>query len=66
MYLQLGVDNAPSTQILSFSIPLIKSLRFGVSIVNDRFFALSETDITINLSYKLKISEASALFFRIK
>lgn len=62
----LGVDNAPSTQTLSYSMPLKNNLGFGVSIVNDKVFVLSETDIAIDLSYKLRVSETHDLFFGLK
>ncbi len=62
----MGVDNAPTTQSFSFSTPLIKNLGLGISIVNDKVFVLSETDITLDISYKLKVSNTTDLFFGIK
>ena len=62
----IGVDNAPNTQTLSYAMPLKNNLGFGVSIINDKVFVLSETDISLDLSYKLKISETHNLFFGIK
>ena len=62
----LGVDNAPNTQTLSYSMPLKNNLGFGVSIVNDKVFVLSETDIAVDVSYKLKVSETHNLFFGVK
>lgn len=62
----LGVDNAPNTQSLSYSMPLKNNLGFGVSFVKDQVFVLSETDIAIDVSYKLKVSETHDLFFGLK
>jgi len=62
----ISVDNAPSTQSLTYSAPLRKNLGIGVSVVNDKVFVLRETDIAIDLSYKLKISETHNLFFGAK
>ena len=62
----LGVDNSPNTQTLSYSTPLKNNLGFGISMVNDKVFVLSETDIAIDLSYKLKVSETHSLFFGVK
>ncbi len=62
----IGIDNAPSTQTLSYSTPLKNNLGLGVSIINDKVFVLSETDVAIDVSYKLKISETHNLFFGAK
>lgn len=62
----LGVDNAPNTQTLSYSMPLKNNLGLGISMVNDKVFILSETDIAIDVSYKLKVSETHDLFFGVK
>lgn len=62
----VGVDNAPNTQALSFSMPFKSNLGFGVSIINDKVFVLSETDIAVDVSYKLKVSETHNLFFGVK
>ena len=62
----LGVDNSPNTQTLSYSMPLKNNLGFGISIVNDKVFILSETDIAVDVSYKLKVSETHNLFFGVK
>ncbi|NVK53775.1 MAG: type IX secretion system membrane protein PorP/SprF [Flavobacteriaceae bacterium] len=62
----LGIDNAPSTQTFSFSKPLHDNLGFGLSIINDKVFVLSQRDVTIDLSYRLKVSESHDLFFGAK
>ncbi len=62
----VGVDNAPETQSLSFSMPLKNNLGIGASIIKDKVFVLKETDIAIDISYKLKLSETHNLFFGVK
>lgn len=62
----ISIDNAPSTQTLSYATPLKNNLGLGVSIVNDQVFVLSETDVTVDVSYKLKVSETHDLFFGLK
>ncbi len=61
-----GVDNAPETQALTFSMPLKNNLGIGASIIKDKVFVLKETDIAIDISYKLKLTETHDLFFGIK
>lgn len=62
----IGLENAPSTQAFSFSTPTKGNLGFGFTLVNDRVFILSQTDIAIDISYKLKLSENHNLFFGMK
>ena len=62
----IGVENAPSTQFLSYTSPLKKNLGIGVSIINDKIFILRETYVSTDLSYKLKVSSSHDLFFGVK
>lgn len=62
----IGIDEAPNTQALSYTTPLKNNLGLGVTIMRDQVFILQETDIAIDLSYKLKISETHDLFFGVK
>ena len=62
----IGVENAPSTQLLSYTSPLKKNLGIGVSIINDKIFILRETYVSTDLSYKLKVSSSHDLFFGVK
>jgi len=61
-----GVPNSPNTQTLSYSRPLKNNLGIGLSVINDEVFVLSETDIAIDISYKLQASEDHLLFFGLK
>jgi type IX secretion system PorP/SprF family membrane protein len=62
----VGIDNAPSTQSFSFSTPTKGNIGVGFSIVSDKVFILSQTDLGIDISYKLKVSENHDLFFGMK
>jgi type IX secretion system PorP/SprF family membrane protein len=62
----VGLENAPSTQTFSFSTATKGNLGIGFSLVNDRVFILSQTDLAIDISYKLKLSENHNLFFGMK
>lgn len=62
----VGIDNAPSTQSFSFSTPTKGNIGIGFSIVSDKVFILSQTDLAIDVSYQLKVSENHDLFFGMK
>ena len=62
----IGISDAPNTQALNYSAPLKNGLGLGISLVRDQVFVLQETDLTVDLSYKLKLSETHDLFFGIK
>lgn len=62
----IGVSDAPNTQALNYSTPLKHGLGLGVSLVRDQVFVLQETDLTVDLSYKLQLSETHDLFFGVK
>jgi len=62
----VGVEDAPKTQFLSYTAPLKNKLGIGLSIVNDEVFVLKETDITLDLSYHIKLNEDYLLYFGLK
>jgi len=62
----IGISNAPNTQAINYTTPLKNGLGLGISLVRDQVFVLQETDITVDLSYKLQLSETHDLFFGIK
>ena len=62
----VGVEDAPKTQFLSYSAPLKRNLGIGLSVVNDEVFVLKETDITLDLSYHIKLNEDYLLYFGLK
>jgi type IX secretion system PorP/SprF family membrane protein len=62
----LGVPNAPETQTLTYSRPLKKKMGIGISIINDQVFVLKETDVAVDFSYNVKLSETQTLYFGMK
>ncbi|WP_299108980.1 type IX secretion system membrane protein PorP/SprF [uncultured Tenacibaculum sp.] len=62
----VGIKDAPSTQTLSLSYPIGKNVGLGLSIVNDQVFVTKETDVYVDFSYKLKLSESNTLFLGLK
>ncbi len=62
----IGVSDAPNTQAISYTTPLRNNLGLGISVVRDKVFVLQETDIALDLSYKLKVSETHDVYFGVK
>ena len=62
----LGIDDSPRTISMAYSRPMGKNLGLGISVINDRIFILTETDIAIDVSYKLQVGEKTNLYFGIK
>ena len=62
----IGVEGAPNTQFFSYTTPLENNLGLGVSIVRDQVFVLQETDLVLDISYKLQLSDAYDLYFGLK
>ncbi len=61
-----GLKDSPSIQTLSLSSPVGKNVGLGLSIVNDQVFVSKETDVYVDFSYKLKLSESNNLFLGLK
>lgn len=62
----LGVDDAPRTGTLVYSTSLGNNLGLGVTMMNDRVFVLDQTDLAVDISYKLQMGEESHLYFGMK
>jgi len=62
----IGVSDAPNTQALTYTTPLRNNVGLGISVMRDHVFVLQETDIAVDVSYKLKISETHDLYFGVK
>ena len=62
----LGIDDAPRTVSLAYSRKLGNNLGIGISFINDRVFVLTETDVAIDISYKLQVGKETDLYFGIK
>ena len=61
-----GVANAPETQAVSFGTTLGKKLGFGVTVISDKTFVEKQTFVSLDFSYKLKMSETADVYFGIK
>ena len=62
----IGVDDAPRTISMAYSRPMGNNLGLGISIINDRVFVLTETDVAIDVSYKVQVGEKTNMYFGLK
>ena len=62
----LGIEDSPRTISLAYSRALGKNLGIGVSVINDQVFVLTQTDVAVDISYKLQMGEKTNLYFGIK
>lgn len=61
-----GVADAPETQAVSFGTNLGKNLGFGMTVINDKTFIEKQTYVSLDFSYKLKMSETADFYFGMK
>ena len=61
-----GVKEAPRTQAVSFGTSIGKNLGFGISVMNEETFIEKLTSVGIDLSYLVKLNEATDLYLGIK
>ena len=61
-----GVSDAPETQAVSFGTNLGKNLGFGMTVINDKTFIEKQTYVSLDFSYKLKMSDTADLYFGMK
>ena len=61
-----GIADAPETQAVSFGTSLGKILGFGMTVINDKTFIEKQTYVSVDFSYKLKMSETADLYFGMK
>ncbi len=62
----LGIDDGPRTAALSYSRALGSNLGIGISVINDRVFVLNETDVALDISYRLQTSDNTNIYFGLK
>ena len=62
----IGIEDAPRTISMAYSTAIGSNLGLGISVMNDRVFVLDQTDIALDISYKLKITEGTNIYFGIK
>lgn len=60
------IDDSPKTTGFSYSMATNKNVGLGVSVISDKIFIENQTTLTIDFSYKLTLSNESALFLGIK
>jgi type IX secretion system PorP/SprF family membrane protein len=61
-----GINGAPETQTFNLTAPLTDRLGLGLSVINDKVFIETETDIFIDLSYRLQLAEKTNLYLGVK
>lgn len=61
-----GIKDAPETQAVSFMTPLENNLSFGVSVIRDKVFIETQTYMSIDFSYKVKLNDDLDLFMGVK
>ena len=62
----LGIDDAPRTVSMAYSKNVGRNLGIGISLINDKVFILKQTDVAVDISYKIKLSEQTKLYFGLK
>ena len=62
----LGLDDDPSAQFLSFSKALKKNVGIGLSLLNDKTFVTKQTNIAVDVSYKLQLDRTTNVYFGLK
>ncbi|WP_213523323.1 type IX secretion system membrane protein PorP/SprF [Nonlabens sp.] len=61
-----GIDQSPQTQMLTFDTYLGRNVGLGLSMMRDKTFIETQTVVSIDFSYRLKVSEKTQLFLGIK
>lgn len=62
----VNLEDSPETQSMSLGIPLNGKVGIGLSIVSDQVFVLKESDLYIDFSYRVPISEDTNLYMGLK
>ncbi len=62
----INLEGSPETQSLSIGIPVNDKIGVGLSIVNDNVFVLNETDVYIDFSYRVQLSDNTNLYMGLK
>lgn len=61
-----GIKDAPDAQLVSFGTGLGKNVGFGVSMLREKTFIEKQNYLSLDFSYKLKVSENADLYMGIK
>ena len=59
-------ESSPKTTALSYSVSSGKNVGLGISVLSDKIFIENQTTITVDFSYKLTLSNESAMLLGIK
>ena len=63
----VSIEDAPATQTLTFALPAFeKNFGLGLSVVHNEVFVTEETDIAIDFSYYISLTEKEKLYFGLK
>ncbi len=62
----IGVDDSPRTGTFIYSRGLGNNLGLAVTAINDRVFVLDQTDLAVDLSYRLQMGQETDLYFGMK
>lgn len=62
----INLEGSPETQSMSLGIPMNDKVGIGLSIVSDQVFVLKETDVYIDFSYRVPLSENTNLYMGLK
>ena len=62
----VGIKGAPELQTFSFGMPMGKNVGLGVSIISDKVFVESRTSLSIDFSYRLRLTGSTDLFLGLK
>ena len=58
----INLKGSPETQSMSFDIPVNDKIGLGLSVINDKVFVLNETDVYIDFSYRVQLTDNTNLF----
>lgn len=62
----VNLEGSPETQSLSVGVPMNDKVGWGLSIVNDEFYVLKETDVYIDFSYRIQVGSNTNLYMGLK
>ena len=61
-----GINDAPSTQAVSFGTSVGKNLGLGISVVNDKVSVEKQNIVGVDFSYKVKVDAVADLYLGVK
>ncbi|OAZ04508.1 type IX secretion system membrane protein PorP/SprF [Flavobacterium succinicans] len=62
----VGIDGAPKTANVNFTMPMYKRMGLGLSVLNDRIGPSDESTFGLDFSYNIDVSSEYRLFFGLK